>query len=68
RGGKLYNGKFGERMRGQGPVAEQLKTLFELGCRQANLNHKRPPLNASAFRRPPQPLGTPDEPPLPLFV
>lgn len=37
RGGVLYRGKFGERMKGTGPAAEQLSQLFHVAARRAGL-------------------------------
>jgi DNA repair photolyase len=35
RGGKLYKADFGTRMRGEGPLADQIKALFEVSKRKA---------------------------------
>jgi DNA repair photolyase len=51
RGGKLYESRFGLRMRGEGPWAEQLDALFEAGRRKAGLDRKRIELSTTAFRR-----------------
>jgi DNA repair photolyase len=51
-GGKLYNATFGERMRGQGIFAEQIRQMFEVATRRAGLNHHHPPLATEHFRRP----------------
>jgi len=53
RGGKLNDPRFGERMRGQGIFAEQIRRLFEVSRRKAGLDGDGPPLSAAAFRRPP---------------
>ncbi len=37
RGGKLNDPNFGSRMRGEGPFAEQIRLLFEAGCRRAGI-------------------------------
>jgi DNA repair photolyase len=37
RGGKLYQAEFGSRLRGEGPLAEQIKALFLLAKRKAGL-------------------------------
>lgn len=56
RGGKLYNAKFGARMRGEGPLAEQIKALFMFAKRQAGLDESRlmdeSELSTAAFRVP----------------
>jgi DNA repair photolyase len=38
RGGKLYKAEFGSRMRGEGPMADQIKTLFEVSKRKAGFS------------------------------
>lgn len=56
RGGeKLNDSQWATRMRGQGIFAEQIKALFEVGCRRAGIG-ARPQLSAAAFRRPGQQL------------
>jgi len=53
RGGKLNDGRFGYRQRGEGPFAEQVSALFEVTCRRLGLDRKRHHrLSSSAFRRP----------------
>jgi DNA repair photolyase len=52
RGGALYDPRFGDRMRGQGPLAEQVASLFALGCRRAGLQTTFPTLSATSFHRP----------------
>ena len=52
RGGKLYDATFGERMRGEGIFAEQIKQLFEVSARRAGLNREEFNLSTSHFRRP----------------
>jgi DNA repair photolyase len=52
RGGALNDPRFGWRMRGWGPLAEQVRALFALGCRRAGLTRDFPALSAAAFRRP----------------
>ncbi|HEY0789845.1 MAG TPA: PA0069 family radical SAM protein [Chthoniobacterales bacterium] len=51
RDGKLNVSEFGERMRGNGPLAQQLHRMFEVSSRRAGLAHDAPRLNAGAFRR-----------------
>ena len=56
RGGeKLNDSQWATRMRGQGIFAEQIRALFEVGCRRAGIG-ARPELSAAAFRRPGQQL------------
>jgi DNA repair photolyase len=53
-GGKLHDGRFGIRMRGNGIFAEQIAALFTLACRQAGLPSRSPSLSTASFRRPAQ--------------
>lgn len=53
RGGKLNDSRFGERMRGQGIFADQIRQLFEVARRRAGLAAQAPTLSTAAFRRPP---------------
>src|ERR1700734_4204409 len=61
RGGKDYDSKFGQRMRGTGAYAELLRTRFELARRRCGFDsaHDRHDLNVSLFRPP-----LPDQPQL----
>lgn len=52
RGGDIYDPRFGSRMRGEGVLAEQIASLFALGCRRAGIERRFPTLSTSAFRRP----------------
>jgi len=52
RGGKLYDAKWGERMKGQGIFAEQIKSLFALARRKAGFRGDLPELSTAAFRVP----------------
>ena len=52
RGGKLYDASFGERMKGQGIFAEQIRQLFEVSARRAGLNRAEIKLSTAHFRRP----------------
>lgn len=51
RGGKVNESKFGERMRGTGVMADQIKQTFEVFSRKLGFE-KLAPLNAEAFRPP----------------
>lgn len=51
RGGTLNDPRFGHRMRGEGPYAEQIRTLFRLKSRQLRLD-RTVELDASRFRVP----------------
>ena len=52
RAGRLTDTRFGRRMRGQGPYAEQLAALFAVAARKHGLDGRLPPLSIAAFRRP----------------
>ncbi|MGH7563184.1 MAG: PA0069 family radical SAM protein [Gemmatimonadota bacterium] len=52
RGGRLNDPRFGSRMRGEGPFAEQVRQVFEVSCRKAGLNRVPVELSTAAFRRP----------------
>lgn len=51
-GGKLNEGEFGKRMRGEGILAKQTAKLFAVACRRAGIPGKMPELSTAAFRRP----------------
>ncbi|HUG41740.1 MAG TPA: PA0069 family radical SAM protein [Longimicrobiales bacterium] len=61
RSGRLNDPRFGSRMRGEGPYADQIGQLFRAAVRKAGLDGGGPPLSSAAFRRP-DPGGQ-----LPLF-
>src|SRR5437762_8572352 len=52
RGGRLNDPDFVTRMQGSGAYADHISALFEMYCRKAGLNSKRPTLSAASFRRP----------------
>jgi DNA repair photolyase len=52
RDGKLNDSNFGTRMRGSGPFADQVKAMFDLGCRRHGLNETDLHLSKGRFRRP----------------
>jgi DNA repair photolyase len=52
RGGALNDPRFGSRMRGEGPVAEQVSRIFDVARRRAGLRPEGPELSIAAFRRP----------------
>lgn len=54
RGGKDYNSEWGERMRGQGPIADLLRQRFDRACAKLGLNLERVPLRTDLFRPPPK--------------
>jgi len=51
RSGQLNDARFGSRMRGEGPRAEQLSQLFAVSCRRAGLAFSGPELSTAHFRR-----------------
>lgn len=53
RGGALYKDKFGERMRGEGPIAELLERRFRVACTRLGLDKRDYVLDTSLFKRPP---------------
>ena len=52
RGGQLSDSRFRHRMRGEGPFAEQIRSLFQLSCRKTGLGRHWPELSTAAFRPP----------------
>ena len=52
RGGELNQSEFGKRMRGDGPVAEQLRQTFRVFAARLGLNKFDLEFNTTAFRRP----------------
>ncbi|MBG6155029.1 DNA repair photolyase [Labrenzia sp. EL_159] len=52
RGGKDYDAKWGERMRGRGPYAEQIAKRFSLAAKRLGLNLRRKKLNTTDFVQP----------------
>jgi DNA repair photolyase len=53
REGRLNNPEFGERMRGQGIFADQIRQLFEVAARKAGFREDdTPKLSTASFRRP----------------
>jgi DNA repair photolyase len=52
RGGKLYDAKWGVRLKGEGILAEQIKALFTMARRKAGFRDDLPELSTAAFRVP----------------
>jgi DNA repair photolyase len=52
RSGALNDPRFGTRMAGEGPYADQIRQLFEASRRRSNLLGDPYPLSATRFRRP----------------
>jgi len=51
RNGKLNSSQFGQRMRGEGLLAEQIRRLFEVASRKFGLNERDFHLSCDGFRR-----------------
>jgi DNA repair photolyase len=52
RGGKLYDSRFGDRMKGAGAFAAQSRQLFEVAARRNGFNRTPATLETRHFRRP----------------
>ena len=52
RGGELNDPRFGTRMCGEGPQAENIRRLFEVCSAREGLSKRLPPLSTAAFRNP----------------
>lgn len=57
RGGELYRSKPGERMRGTGTYAAQIKTTFDVFAKKLGLNERWKGLDSTQFRPPKLPGG-----------
>jgi DNA repair photolyase len=51
REGRLNTSEFGARMRGGGPVADQIRQMFRVSCYRAGLDRPLTELSTAAFRR-----------------
>jgi len=51
-GGNVNDSRFGDRMRGDGNIAQLIRDTFKLHCRLNNLNEKRTELDSSLFQIP----------------
>ena len=51
-GGELYRSTFGTRMRGTGPLAEQIAATFRVFADRCGLPRRLPQLSSASFRRP----------------
>lgn len=49
-GGQLHDSRSGVRMSGEGALAQQIRGLFQLGCRKTGLGTKAMQLSTAAFR------------------
>jgi len=52
RSGKLDDSRFRSRMRGEGPYAEHIRSMFQVAKRRHGLDGPLEPLSTEAFRRP----------------
>lgn len=50
RSGRLNDARFGSRMRGEGPYAEQIRAMFEVTARRLGLDRSGAPLSTASFR------------------
>jgi DNA repair photolyase len=57
RGGKLYDSRFGTRMRGEGVYAELIARRFQVAAHRLGLDRGMPPLDCSQFQRPSRKRG-----------
>lgn len=49
RGGKIYEARFGTRMRGTGPYADLMEKRFQVACRRLGLGERESELDTSRF-------------------
>ena len=54
RDGRLNDPRFGHRMRGTGPLADHIRTVFQVAAKRNGVHRPARPLSAEAFRRPGQ--------------
>jgi DNA repair photolyase len=52
REGKLNSSKWEKRMKGTGPIAEQIRSVFQVFARKHGLDRRLPPLDTSQFTPP----------------
>ncbi len=57
RGGSLNDPRFGNRMRGEGPFAEQIRQLHALWSKKLGMGARKMDLSTEGFRRPGEQLG-----------
>jgi DNA repair photolyase len=55
RGGKDYDAQWGQRMKGEGPIADVIAQRFKIARRRFGLDRSLPPLDLSQFKVPPKP-------------
>ncbi|CUH87359.1 putative Fe-S oxidoreductase [Phaeobacter sp. CECT 5382] len=54
-GGRDYDPRWGQRMRGEGEYASMIGRRFKAACKRLGLEEKAPDLRVDLFQRPPQP-------------
>jgi DNA repair photolyase len=54
RGGKDYDAQWGQRMKGDGPIADVIAQRFKIARRRFGLDRALPPLDTSQFKVPPK--------------
>ena len=52
RGGRRNDPRFGHRMRGTGPLADHIRSVFQVAARRCAVDGPAAPLSTAAFRRP----------------
>lgn len=61
RGGALYRANWGTRLRGEGPVAERIASVFRVFARRYGLDQPMPDYNTSMFSSAAQPASRADD-------
>ena len=54
RGGKDYDAQWGQRMKGEGPIADVISQRFKIARRRFGLDKSLPPLDVTQFKVPPK--------------
>ncbi|QDS86639.1 Radical SAM superfamily protein [Rosistilla ulvae] len=52
RDGSMYDSQWNQRMRGSGPIAEQIKQMFQLFAKKHGLDKPLPPVDSTRFKNP----------------
>jgi DNA repair photolyase len=63
RGGKLYDSRFGTRMRGEGVYADLIARRFQVAAHRLGLDRGMPALDCAQFQPPSASASDPDHPP-----
>jgi DNA repair photolyase len=63
RGGKLYDSRFGTRMRGEGVYADLIARRFQVAAHRLGLDRGMPALDCAQFQPPSASASDPDQPP-----